>query len=346
MKIVNRTYRDVIGTEPSFQKTTITDLPETQELLDGSLMHVAVKVDENNNYESMRISTDNFKQKIYESVMNTLRTKYWDTHEYNNQKREPSKKHDVIEGPDSRPAGTSFKDLLDYLKEKDADKPTSDKNVYAPEEVPEQDPNGFIDHIYYDFDLLKRYMVVRDNDIENGISETIALSNELDCYFTDSMTLYTTDEDNNVEIVDSVDSDDGDLTENDTYCQMKIEPGNRISNEWQCPNTGNLVVYGWLDSSKCLNNKATPSAFCVLEGMIDDDWRVISAQPVNPAKSITYVGFNLLVKEGLTIRARTGFDVGAKSGQYSNEQDGFGTLSNNTPNGFKCVIYARKELEQ
>ena len=346
MKILNRTYRDVIGTEPSFQKTTITDLPETQELLEGSLMHVVVKVDENDNYESMRISTDAFKQRIYESVLNTLKTKYWDTHEFDKQNMEPSKAHDVSEDPESRPAGTSFKDLLKYLQEKDKNKSETDTTVYAPEEVPEQDPNGFVDHLYYDFDLLKRYMVVRDNDIENGISKTIALSNELDCYFTERMTLYTTDEGNNLEIVDSVNANDGDLTENDTYCQMKIEPGNKISNEWRCPKTGNLVVYGWLDSTKCLNNKATPSAFCVLEGMIDDDWRVISAQPVSPAKNICYVGFNLPVKEGLTIRARTGFDVGAKSGQYSNEQDGFDTLANTTPNGFKCVIYARKELNQ
>ena len=346
MKILNRTYRDITGNEPSFQKTTITDLPETSELLTGSLMHVVVKVDENSNYESMRISTDNFKQRVYESVLNTLRTKYWDTHEYNNQKREPSKKHDVIEGPDSRPAGTSFKDLLDYLERMDEKKPTSDKNVYAPEEVPEQDPNGFIDHIYYDFDLLKRYMVAKDNEIESNITGSIAISNKIDCYFTDKMTLLPTIKDNNMEVVESNSSVNHGQTENDTYCQMSIEPGNKISNEWQCPETGNLVVYGWLDSSKCLNNKATPSAFCVLEGMINDQWEIISVQPVNPAKSITYVGFNALVKKGLTIRARTGFDVGAKSGQYSNEQDGFDTLANTTPNGFKCMIYARKEIDQ
>jgi hypothetical protein len=78
-------------------------------------MHVAVKVDENNNYESMSISTDSFKQRIYESVLNTLKTKYWDTHEYNKQKQEPSNAHDVEEEPDSRPPGTSFSDLLKYL---------------------------------------------------------------------------------------------------------------------------------------------------------------------------------------------------------------------------------------
>jgi hypothetical protein len=218
--------------------------------------------------------------------------------------------------------------------------------VYAPEEVPEQDPNGFIDHIYYDFDLLKRYMVAKDNEIESVINGPMSISNILDCYFTDTMKLVTTTEDNNIEVVNSSNSLDNGQTENDTYCQMSIDPGNKISNTWTCPETGNLVVYGWLDSTSCLNNKATPSAFCVIEGNINNNWEIISVCPVTPAKNITYVGFNILVKKDLKIRIRTGFNVGAKSGQYSNEQDGFDTLSNSTPNGFKCVVYARKEIDQ
>jgi hypothetical protein len=63
-------------------------------------------------------------------------------------------------------------------------------------------------------------------------------------------------------------------------------------------------------------------------------------ESVIPAKSITYVGFTVPVKKGLEIRARTGFVVGGKSGQYSNDQDGFETLSNSTPNGFKCMIFS------
>jgi hypothetical protein len=42
------------------------------------------------------------------------------------------------------------------------------------------------------------------------------------------------------------------------------------------------------------------------------------------------------------IRARTGFTVGAKSSQFSNEQDGNDTLSNSTANGFKCMIFSNK----
>jgi hypothetical protein len=121
---------------------------------------------------------------------------------------------------------------------------------------------------------------------------------------------------------------------------MHIEPGNKISNEWICPATGNLVVFGWLDSSEALNNKAIPSCYCVIEANINMGWEIISAQPVIPAKSITYVGFNLPVKKDLIIRARTGFTCGAKSSQYSNDQDGNDTLSNSVPNGFRCLIYS------
>ena len=94
-----------------------------------------------------------------------------------------------------------------------------------------------------------------------------------------------------------------------------------------------------------MNNKATPSAFCVIEGMINKNWEIISVCPVTPAKSITYVGFNLMVKRNLVIRARTGFICGVKSSQFPNEQDGYDTLANSTSNGFKCMIYSKKEDE-
>jgi len=97
-----------------------------------------------------------------------------------------------------------------------------------------------------------------------------------------------------------------------------------------------------------LNNKATPSAFCVIEGNINKNWEIISVCPVTPAKSMTYVGFNLMVKKGLTIRARTGFVCGVKSSQFANQQDGYDTLANSKANGFKCMIYLNekdKEIE-
>ena len=345
MKIINKTRSDIANEESSIQKTPISDLEETSALPDGSLIHIvvnetAIRGDEPS-YTSKKMLVETFKQKIYDSVQNTLKTGYWDTHE----KGETT--HIQYEGDDleERPKGTSFVDLVKYLEAKDKLREGAGTiyPIYTPEEVPEDDPNGFIDHIYYDFDLIKRYMVVKDGDIELDINNLKDAARELDCYFAPTMKFATTALDNNVEVVVSSDTINHDLTDNDTYCQMSIESGNKISNEWTCPESGNLVIYGWLDSSACLNNKATPSAFCVIEGNINKNWEIISVCPVTPAKSITYVGFNLIVKKGLVIRARTGFICGVKSGQFPNEQDGYDTLANSKANGFKCMIYLNQK---
>lgn len=341
MKIVNRTYRDITASESTIQKTPISDLVSTTSLPDGSLMHIAVK--EGSSYESRKITTDYFKQKIYESVQNTLKTKYWDTHEFDIQSDKPSPRHDQEEDTSgNRPDGTSFADLVRYLKNKDATKPSTDPTKYEPDEVAETDPDGFVDHIYYDFDVLKRYVVLRDSDLQTEIDEIEMVTTDMDCHFAPQMELYTTKLNNNNETVTTNSSVNHGTTENDDYCQLKINAGNKISERtWIVPKTGNLVVYGWLDSSQCLNNKATPSAYCVLEGKINGVWEIISVCPVVPAKNMTYVGFNVLVKAGLEIRARTGFTCGDKSGQHPNEQDGYDSLSNSTPNGFKCMVYAK-----
>ena len=344
MKILNTTYRDIRENEAlSIQKTPISQLDETSDLPEGSLIHV-VLFSGNDLYESKKMTTDAFKQKMYESVQNTLKTSYWDTHE------KGLAKHTGVEEDEAgkRPKGTSFADLLQFLEDKDKLKERiTDFPMYVPEEVTRDDPaNGFVNHVYYDFDILKRYAVLRDNDLQSGIDNLNIRVDELDCYFATSMELHTTKEDNNGDIVHTNKSVNHSDTENDKYCQMSIASGNKISNEWTCNATGNLVVYGWLDSSSCLNNKATPSAFCVLEGKINDQWEIISACSVTPAKNITYVGFNVLVKKDLVIRARTGFVCGVKSGQFPNQQDGYDTLANSTANGFKCMIYSNKDYSE
>ena len=338
MKIINKTYQDVRAGESPIQKTPISELQTATDLPYGSLIHIVKKIDEMN-YESQKMTTDDFKQKMYDAVQNTLKTSYWDTHE----KGETT--HVLSEASGSeRPEGTAFSDLVKYLQAKDELREQSGANIpkYVPSEVPEIDPNGFVDHLYYDFDLIKRYMVVKDGDIETDLSKLEERVDELDCYFAPTMRFATTALDNNIEVVVTSDTLNHDLTENDTYCQMSIESGNKISNEWTCPASGNLVIYGWLDSSACLNNKATPSAFCVIEGNINKNWEIISACPVMPAKTITYVGFNLMVKRGLVIRARTGFICGVKSSQFPNHQDGYDTLANSKANGFKCMIYMKE----
>lgn len=339
MKIINKTYRDVREGESPIQKTPISELQTATDLPYGSLIHI-VKRNSEGNYESQKMTTDTFKQKIYDAVQNTLKTRYWDTHENPTDTEHIQPEASGFE----RPEGTAFSDLVKYLQAKDAlrEERGETNPIYTPEEVPETDPNGFVYHLYYDFDLIKRYMVVKDGDIETNISKLEERVDELDCYFAPTMRFATTALDNNVEVVVSSDTLNHNLTENDTYCQMSIESGNKISNEWTCPESGNLVIYGWLDSSECLNNKATPSAFCVIEGNVNKNWEILSVCPVMPAKSITYVGFNLMVKKGLTIRARTGFICGVKSSQFPNQQDGYDTLANSKANGFKCMIYLKE----
>lgn len=327
MKILNQTYRD--SNESTIQKTPISELDETTRLPEGSLIHIVMN-DGNNNFESKKMTTDVFKQKIYDSVQNTFKTAYWDTHEKN------SPSHNQDEGTKNEGLKSSFKNLVEYLKSRHSE----------PEEVPDDDPDGFVNHIYYDFDVLKRYVVLKDNDLYSKISTLDSGIIDLKCYFATTMKWVTTTLNNDNAVV-NVTSDNVNPTntdgENVTYCQMKIDSGNKISNEWTCHATGNLVIYGWLDSSACLNNKATPSAFCAIEGFINENWEIISVCPVTPAKNITYVGFNLLVQKGLKIRARTGFVCGVKSGQFPNQQDGYDTLSNSTANGFKCKIYLNEK---
>ena len=341
MKIINKTYQNVREGESIVQKTPITNLPDATELPYGSLIHVVTKLD-SGNYESRKMTTDYFKQKIYDSIQNTFKTKYWDTHEKSQTQHINDTEIPDINPQDIRPKGSSFSELMEFLREKDTYRKKGDETTYTPAEVPEIDPDGFVDHLYFDFDLIKRYMVVKDGDIETDISSLKERVDELDCYFAPTMRFATTALDNNVEVVVTSETLNHNLTENDTYCQMSIESGNKISNEWTCPASGNLVIYGWLDSSACLNNKATPSAFCVIEGNVNKNWEILSVCPVTPAKSITYVGFNLMVKKGLTIRARTGFICGVKSSQFPNEQDGYDTLANSKANGFKCMIYLKE----
>ena len=51
MKIVNQTYREYEPNESPIQKTPISNLDETTELPEGSLIHIVTN-DGNGNYES------------------------------------------------------------------------------------------------------------------------------------------------------------------------------------------------------------------------------------------------------------------------------------------------------
>ena len=322
MKILNSpNYREIPEDEEIGQKTAVSELPLTSELRDKSLIHI-VQFIQDDKYESQRMEINTFESKIYEAVQNTFKTRYSETH---------------IHDETNEPSGTSFKEMLDYLDDTDM----GEKWTIPPEKPADDAIDGFVKHVNYDIEILRRYIVKKDADILGRVSTINYSLSKIDYAFADRMVISTTDQYGGYtnESVNHLKS------ENDSYCQLEISPGNKISNKWTVPADGQLVVYGWLDSNKALNNKAIPSAYCVLEANINSEWEIIAVQQVNPAKNFTYVGFNVPVHQGLVIRARTGFPVGAKSSQYSNEQDGYDSLANSTANGFKCQVYSHKSYK-
>lgn len=345
MKILNSpSYREVGTSETVSDKTPISKLPPTTELAEKSLIHIAQWSDADNSWQSMKITMGDFQQKIYEAVQNTLKTTYWDTHEeglpsHTGDEVSSSEFPDTDKGRDMFEfvKRTSFSYMLESLK----------NQGIAPVEIGEDEVDGFSKHIYFDFNVLKRYLVLREDQLAKDTEDLKEKLEKFDCFFSSEMVLSSSFKRDTLSNYVST-SDSADLTPNDNknQCQMSISIGNRISNQWTVPRTGNLVIVGWLDSSAVLNTKALSQAYCVVEAKMNntsdvtDNWEVIAVQPVIPAKIFTYVGFNLPVKKDLILRVRTGFDVGGKSGQYSNEQDGYDTLANNTPNGFKCVVYS------
>ena len=338
MKILNSTTRD---TTIPVNTTKISALNETQEFDEDnkSLIHI-VKYGggegENAQYESMKMEMNVFINKVYQAIQNTFKTAYWDTHLHENnidgihlgEGIETIEFNDTIKN-------ASFDEMLKYIGEE------------APDPVPfkNEEADGFVRHVWYDFEVLRRYSAMRMDYLDNQLKSLNEKVDDLDCYFAETMYLTTTTQDSNGTIQTTHKSVNHTGNDNDIYCQMQILDGNKISNEWTVPEDGNLVIYGWLDSSSALDNKAIPTSYCVIEAKINNEWEIIGAQGVIPAKSITYVGFNLLVHKNLVIRARTGFTVGVKSSQYSNAQDGNDTLSNSTANGFKCMVYSSKSKE-
>ena len=325
MKIMNQQPREdetAMDIAALLQRTSIEQLNETTELREDDLMHLVQITDDSKDkksYNSKKITVGTLQNKLYEAVQNSLHVFYSDCHS-----------HDAI--IDETPETLSWKTIVNYFARMGR---TSDIRDIQDGVPSNKDGKGFVKHVNYDFELLRRYAIVRTKELEDRILRMEGEDSD-DCMFASQMVLTTTDENGDVTAPVKV-------TENDTYCQMVIPEGNKISNSWTCPATGCLVVYGWVDSSKLLNNKAIPLSYCVLEANINEKWEIISVCSVIPSKNMTYVCFNVSAAKGLSIRARTGFAVGAKSGQYSQTADGYDTpLANNTPNGFLCTVYSIK----
>lgn len=338
MKIVNSIIRDSDNSGSTIQQTTrIEDLTESSELIDDSLFLIACNNSDNNNsYTAQKIEAGTLKNKLFESVQNEFKTSYWNLHITDTDVTGDTTHASYLLDTDKssiNPFSDKYQDICKYIV-------SYVKNNYNDLEDLKRSDN-FTRHLNYDFETLTRYVIGSDNELRGLINSVDKRIDEAACHFAPEMTLTTTDY-NDKSVNKSVINDRNVDNNDEEHCQMTISDGQVLSTEWKVPATGNLVVYGWLDSSEVLNNKAIPSSYCVLEAKINGNWEVIGIQSVIPAKNITYVGFNALVKKDLEIRVRTGFPVGAKSGQYAGEQDGFNTISNNTPNGFKCQVFSIK----
>lgn len=334
MKIMNKATREATD---EIRKTPVSDLPSTDQIPAGSLIHLVTKSSDGG-YHSKKMLVEVFQDKTYLAVDNTFKVYYHCLHDH---------------GQSS--TTESFRKMAERLveaeKAPELAKVTKSDNVGPSRttvemgsDFAELESAKFVEHVNYDFEVVSRYVLLVEEELNEGLEGLTDAVNGVDYLFQSKMRLTTRDSKGDV-VSKSVMHD---TSVDESLVQMKIDEGNRISNEWEVPATGNLVIWGWLDSSGVLNNKALPSCYCSIQAKIQNlggeaaQWETVAVQPVIPAKTFTYVGFNLAVHQGLTIRVKTGFAVGAKSGQFSNEQDGYDTLADSTVNGFKCQVYSRQ----
>ena len=234
MKILNQTTRD---TELPFETTPVTGLEKMDDLPPSSLMHI-VRYDEiTGGYDSRKMLVSSFQNKMYQAIQNTFKTEYIDTHAH---------------GDDT--SVSSFPSMVQYLGNE------------LPEFNPSDRDSSFVQHVNYDFEILKRYIVKKDAEILGKIGSITKTMHNADVRFQTNMKLTTTDENGATTDVSVWEKKGPDQQ----YCQMQIQVGNKISNEWIVPASGNLVICGWLDSEKALNNKSIPTSYCVIEGKIGE----------------------------------------------------------------------------
>lgn len=125
------------------------------------------------------------------------------------------------------------------------------------------------------------------------------------------------------------------------------------SNEWEAPQSGWFTCFGWLSE---FSNGAVANyqRWVVLEGNINSslpvnpstnkrpaNWCILQLQPFSPSPYISYVGFGVPVRKGLKMRIRTGFAVGASSGNYAMSNiNTRSSMANHIANAFVGGIYS------
>ena len=119
-----------------------------------------------------------------------------------------------------------------------------------------------------------------------------------------------------------------------------------VSNKWTVPWSGWFTCFGWL-SEFSEGAVANYQRWVALEGNINgstggkDNWCILQLQPFIPSPYISYVGFGVPVRKDLQLRIRTGFAVGASSGNYAMSNiNTRSSMANHIPNAFVGGIYS------
>ncbi len=104
------------------------------------------------------------------------------------------------------------------------------------------------------------------------------------------------------------------------------ESASRTSTTVQCPQTGNLTLYGWLADN---GNVDAAQAWVALEAYSDTvidggAWIIVAVQPWimgSKHSNLQYVGFNVPVSKGMQLRITTGFDLNYSNSTYQQRKN-------------------------
>lgn len=179
MKIIDQTIRDA---NYPFQTTSVFDLPPTSDLIPESYIHIVQFID--GGYSSRKMHIGNFTNKVYQAVNNTFKVEYWRLHNHY---------ADSIDSEGNKPKDEddkeySFIKMIEYLDSDGSD-------IHAPDRI-DFTKSNFVEHVNYDFAILRRYIVRKDNELQGKIDANKNSIDDLDCFFNSDMTITTTSRNN------------------------------------------------------------------------------------------------------------------------------------------------------
>ena len=165
-------------------------------------------------------------------------------------------------------------------------------------------------------------------------------------------TLYISEAGHTAEYHDPENAIKKETVPHDAYI-FTINNSSTQSNEWEAPASGWFTCFGWL-SEFATGSVANYQRWVALEGNLNGNmpvdpatgerppnWCILQLQPFIPNTYISYVGFGVPVKKGLMLRIKTGFAVGASSGNYAmSNLNTRSSLANHIANAFVGGVYS------